>query len=401
MSEENLWSADENQHQPTDEKEIERSKEEETLDGITNEEITTVSSETNAVLPSVSVDENGALSHNSVVVSAGVNIKPIDTEFMEMKTDLKSEADVECVASFRLDVENISRLSVIPFHPTLAWVCSNQDVRLVDIDKGKVLRAYRMDVPISFLNAIDESRFLFMFNNEILDFWIDTSDRCNTDTFLAFPSDNTSNKRRIDAVTLSISIFVCCTISWKCACIKREGVFIEKYDAQSKLVQSGNVLHKGKRLICNVYDIAVSGNEDVFLAGEKTQHKGEYWVVVLDKNFNFRFSYDRNTSSQVHIPSILATDLSNNMVVVNTFRDRIKRKEANRTIKKRKDLTYIAVVDENGIFRLHLPTDFHNDGTVKFVEIDKNGKAWMITDTGQIIVSIFKDLSKRVEQVEV
>jgi hypothetical protein len=64
-------------------------------------------------------------------------------------------------------------------------------------------------------------------------------------------------------------------------------------------------------------------------------------------------------------------------------------------------LTYVAIIDEDGIFRDHLPTEgFNIDGTVINITTDNDGKVWIILDSGQIIVATFDYLSKDAKQAD-
>lgn len=405
-SQENLCEADYTAKQSKDLNEQDKTTKTEDKEDITgevfnedmqNDEIITVSTETSSILQTPTADV-GAFQFTS---NLGVSLKTDDTDFIEMRKDIKidNDSEIECVASFRLDFNDVSRISCVS--PTKAWISSSSKIRLVDIENGQVLRSFKSDVPVCFLNALNETSFLFSSSNEISKLSIANDNTSKIETFLNFSAGGKKSvQRRLDVFTITQSgdLIVCLNQKWTCACFSSEASLIERYDSEAKLVQSGKIQNNGKKLICDAYSLIVNSNGNICIAGEKAQQKGEYWVVVLDSNFRFRFSYDRNTSSQIHNPSSLATDLKNNLLIVNTFRDRTKRKVTVEMAKKKKELTYVAIIDENGIFRLHLPTDaFHSDGPVRFITIDNESKAWMITDAGQIIVSTFKDLSKTVE----
>lgn len=358
-----------------------------------------------------SIETNGAIieltngiSSTKYPLETDIIMKSDATDFIEIKKDtsLECEGAVKCVSSFRLEFNDVAGVCTI--NPSKAWIYNFHKLKLVDIDKGEVLRSYYSEAPFGFVNGLNENIVFLSFHYEIDRLSINDDDTNTLVTLLNYSSGiEQSDPCRLNAFSVSKSgdFLVCITRKTGCLCFAKEISYIERFDSRATFKHRSKIQNKGKNIIGEAYDVLENNNGDICIAGEKFHERGEFWVVVLDSKFQFRFSYDRNTTTQIHIPSSLATDRRNNILIVNKFRDRIKRKKSPLINKKKKELTYVAIIDEDGIFREHLPTEgFNIDGTVINITTDNDDKVWMILDSGQIIVATFDYLSKYAEQAD-
>lgn len=345
------------------------------------------------------------LASSSAIISveSGVVLRSDATDFIEFRNDITSanEGAMKYVSSFRLEFDDVAGVSAIS--PTKAWIHNGHKLKLVDIENEEVLRSYYSEVPFESVNGLNENIVFLCFHNAIDRLNIKEDQSNDIVTLLNFSTGTEQSAEcRLNAYTVSRSgdFLACVTRRSGCLCFTNDISYIERFDSRANFIRQSKIQHKGKHLIREAYQVIESNNGDICIAGEKFQEKGEFWVVVVDTKFNFRFSYDRNTQTQRHIPAFLAIDpKNNNILIVNRFRDRIKRPKYAIPIKKKKELTYVAIIDENGIFRQHLPTDdFNADGTVVCINADSDGKVWMVLDSGQVIVASIEKLTTGTEQ---
>lgn len=366
----------------------------------------TIETSTNGAIKSTGaiVELTNGISSTNYPVETNIIMKSDATDFIEIKKDtsLESEGAVKCVSSFRLEFNDVAGVCTIS--PSKAWIHNFHKLKLVDIEKGEVLRSYYSEAPFGFVNGLNENIVFLSFHYEIDRLSINDDDTNTLVTLLNYSSGiEQSDPCRLNAFSVSKSgdFLVCITRKAGCLCFAKEISYIERFDSRANFKHRSKIQNKGKNIIGEAYDVLENNNGDICIAGEKFCDRGEFWVVVLDSKFQFRFSYDRNTSTQIHVPSSIATDRRNNILIVNKFRDRIKRKKSSLINKKKKELTYVAIIDEDGIFRDHLPTEgFNIDGTVINITTDNDGKVWIILDSGQVIVATFDYLSKDAKQAD-
>lgn len=101
--------------------------------------------------------------------------------------------------------------------------------------------------------------------------------------------------------------------------------FIKHYD-DKMIVRKESQIHNDKDLISNPYRMVVCSNGDICIAGQTCDWflADEYLINVLDSDFNFRFSYDRNSPTHIFRPFSIAIYLKDNVIMVAKQRDKIK-----------------------------------------------------------------------------
>ncbi|CAC5376224.1 unnamed protein product [Mytilus coruscus] len=286
------------------------------------------------ITPSPSTDDQHK-TYLEYISKSGVILKADDTGSVRIRQEssLGNDVEIKTTISCKLDFHDISGISIVS--PTTAWIHNPQRLRLIDIETGRIIRSFKTDIILRYVNALSDTAILFLSSNEILRFNINDDQTCNL----------------------------------------------------QKLLDVSEV---------------VNSHDYICIAGEKFEGDGELCVVILDSQFCFRSFYDINTFIQEHIPSTLATDLNDNFLVVHTFKDRVRPwDDPHWRAKKRKDITFVSVIDENGQFLFHPSIEeVPMNGIVKICSLDTSGKTWMISDTGEIIISVFERLAKKDEEEE-
>lgn len=356
------------------------------------------------ITPSPSTDDQHK-TYLEYISKSGVILKADDTGSVRIRQEssLGNDVEIKTTISCKLDFHDISGISIVS--PTTAWIHNPQRLRLIDIETGRIIRSFKTDIILRYVNALSDTAILFLSSNEILRFNINDDQTCNLQKLLdVSEGDNERTQKILNVFTVSPSgdLYVCLTNQWACACFSGEFASIERYSMDAKLLKKGKIRNKRKNVICNAYALVVNSHDYICIAGEKFERDGELCIVILDSQFCFRSFYDINTFIQEHIPSTLATDLNDNFLVVHTFKDRVRPwDDPHWRAKKRKDITFVSVIDENGLFLFHPSIEeVPMNGIVKICSLDTSGKTWMISDTGEIIISVFERLAKKDEEEE-
>lgn len=275
---------------------------------------------------------------------------------------------VKYVASLNSEFTNIIGISAIS--DSKAWVYNLDHAKLIDIKKGELLCEYNaLDIQGNFchLKGLDESRVLYLDTgeNKIYRMAVKNSHFTvidNNSGIVCMP-----DVRVLVFTTLqSGEIVTCVNKKEGLLCLKKDVPYIQLHSIYGNLKRESKLQHNGKNLLREAYDMVENKNGDICIAAEKCTESYSEWVVVLDMNFKFRFTYEGETDSNFSSVS-LTVGPSNTILIVN-------------------QLQFIDVIDEDGAYLRRLSVDsFSPDGVPNRISVDCDGKIWIITSLNKIV----------------
>jgi hypothetical protein len=275
---------------------------------------------------------------------------------------------VKYVTSFDSEFTNI--IGISPISDTKAWVYNLDHAKLIDIKKGEFLCEYNalyIQGNFCHLKGLDESRVLFLdtVENKIYRMTVKNSHFTvidNNSEIVCMP-----HVRVLVFTTLqSGEIVTCVNKKEGFLCLKKDVPYIQLHSIYGNLKRESKLQHNGKNLLREAYDMVENKNGDICIAAEKCTEPYSEWVVVLDMNFKFRFTYEGEADSNFSSAS-LTVGSNNTILIVN-------------------QLQFIDVIDENGKYLRRLPVDsFSPDGVPNRISVDCVGKIWIITGLDKIV----------------
>lgn len=275
---------------------------------------------------------------------------------------------VKYVASLNSEFTNIIGISAIS--DSKAWVYNLDHAKLIDIKKGELLCEYNaLDIQGNFcyLKGLDESRVLYLDTgeNKIYRMAVKNSHFTvidNNSGIVCMP-----DVRVLVFTTLqSGEIVTCVNKKEGLLCLKKDVPYIQLHSIYGNLKRESKLQHNGKNLLREAYDMVENKNGDICIAAEKCTESYSEWVVVLDMNFKFRFTYEGEIDSNFSSVS-LTVGPSNTILIVN-------------------QLQFIDVIDEDGAYLRRLSVDsFSPDGVPNRISVDCDGKIWIITSLNKIV----------------
>ena len=150
----------------------------------------TIETSTNGAVKSTGaiVELTNGISATQYPVETDIIMKSDATDFIEIKKDtsLESEGAVKCVSSFRLEFNDVAGVCTIS--PSKAWIHNFHKLKLVDIEKGEVLRSYYSEAPFGFVNGLNENIVFLSFHYEIDRLSINDDDTNTLVTLLNYSS---------------------------------------------------------------------------------------------------------------------------------------------------------------------------------------------------------------------
>lgn len=309
---------------------------------------------------------------------------PKDVVFKRVKNP-KFVEGVKVIGTIVYPAFNVLHVGVSPINGTKAWIYGCKKFNLVDIEKGEIINSYTPSVIFSDLFSVDENNVIVeeLMGKSLMKIHIKEDESMDVEplikTSVSKRGNEDSNTEEILKHSISKSGYsltcimqkkTCCCFCCFC-CFPKRVLMIKRHDANGQLIMQRKLQKDGKNIFeYSVDSMKINGNGDVCVAGSNSSEdstKGYNFLAVFTEQIKFRFFYPKGLRSSAKTGLYdIATDPNCNILLGYC--------------------SEIDIIDCNGVFLYSLKASFGIDGESRLLSVDHEGKAWICTETGRVVV---------------